>query len=163
MYSSTVTFFVSALCALLLPYYVAGKVEIMSCDKEDITPGSISLGTINAGGNMIKSSNLDVKEEINPGLVTIHLIINDENGDSMMEQNTDLCSMSSADMFKPYFQSFSQPEFNEGNCPITPGTYNSGDFEIKEIEDVEGTYTAIIEVLEGAKMLLRVTCNVKLE
>lgn len=48
----------------------------MSCDKEDITPGSISLGTINAGGNMIKSSNLDVKEEINPGLITVLIDIN---------------------------------------------------------------------------------------
>lgn len=38
----------------------------------------------------------------------------------MMEQNTDFCSLSSADMFKSYLESFSESQFNQGNCPIDP-------------------------------------------
>ncbi|XP_035724877.1 uncharacterized protein LOC118442818 [Vespa mandarinia] len=162
MYSSTVTFFVSALCALLLPYYVVGELQILSCKKEDIAPGPISMGDINASGSTIKGSTMEVKEEINPSFITVHLQINDEDGDSVMEQNTDFCSMNSADLFKSYFESFSEPQFNKGNCPINPGTYNSDDFQI-QADGGEGTYTVVLEALEGSNLFLRITCEAKLE
>ncbi|KAL2735988.1 uncharacterized protein V1478_002672 [Vespula squamosa] len=162
MYSSTGIFFVSALCVLLLPYYVAGELQIKSCKKEDLSPGAISMGDINVDGNTIKSSTMEIKQEINTGLITVQLTIKNEDGDSVMEQNIDFCSMSSMDTFKPYFQSFSQSEFNEGNCPINPGTYNSGDFQIRP-DGGDGDFTVNIDVKEGPTSLFYINCEVKLE
>lgn len=47
-------------------------------------------------------------------------MISNEDGDTVMEQNIDFCSLSSTDTFKSYLESFSEPQFNQGNCPINP-------------------------------------------
>lgn len=162
MYSATITFFVSALCALLLPYYVAGEFKLNACNIENMDPGQISLDEVNVGDKGITSSKLTFNSELTTGAVAVHIIIKDEDGNSMMEQNLDVCSLSTNDMFKGYFLSFDSPDFNEGNCPVPAGTYNSGEYEVSVDDAPEGRYSGIFEISDGPIMVFRVQCDVEI-
>ncbi|XP_015175394.1 PREDICTED: uncharacterized protein LOC107065855 [Polistes dominula] len=156
-------FSVSILCALLLPYYVeATELKIKGCNIENLAPGQLSLDELNVSDKGITNSKLTFNSELSPSTVAVHVIINDEDGNSMMEQNVDLCSMSSSDIFKGYFLSFDNPDFNEGNCPIPAGTYGSGQFDVEIDDPPEGEYSVIFEILDGPSMIFRVQCNVEI-
>ncbi|KAK2583086.1 hypothetical protein KPH14_009117 [Odynerus spinipes] len=165
MKSLTIAFLVSALCTLCLPnYFVAGTtVKILKCDVENPMQGSASLQELTVSGDTVTGSKLDVQAEVNPGLLSAHITINNEDDDVMFDQTIDFCSMSSNDLFKSYFQSFDQPEFNEGNCPINPGSYSSGQFEISTDDGPEGAYKGTIEVMEGADVIVRIICEAQLD
>ncbi|XP_014610220.1 PREDICTED: uncharacterized protein LOC106790061 [Polistes canadensis] len=163
MYSAIVTFFVSALCALLLPYHVAGDIKLNGCDIENIASGKLSLDEINTSDNGIMNSKLTINSELNPSNVAVHIKINDEDGNSMMEQNVDICSLSTDDMFKGYFLSFDSPDFNEGNCPVPAGTYTSGEYEVSISDSApEGRYTGIFEIIDETDIIFRIKCSVEI-